>query len=185
MTARQVQVTAWCMVGLSIVMRGVIIFSGGFYWDDFILQGQAARLPLDIDFVTYSHDGHLMPAAMVLSWATERLAPLEFWLPALEMLLGQLALGVAGWWLLRRVFSARPLVLVPLAYFLFTGLTLPGNTWWASALNAIPLQVAMVVATAGLYGYLHGRRPWRQATLVVGSVVVGLAFFEKSVVMLP
>ena len=185
MTARQVQVTAWCLIGLSIVMRGVVIVSGGFYWDDFILQGRAARLPLDGNFLTYNHDGHLMPAAMAVSWVTERLAPLEFWLPALEMLLGQAALGVAGWWLLQRVFSARPLVLVPFAYFLFTGLTLPGNSWWAAALNALPLQLAMVLATAGLFGYLQGRRRWVQEALVVGSVVVALAFFEKSVVLLP
>lgn len=179
MTARQVQVTAWCLIGLSIVMRGVVIVSGGFYWDDFILQGRAARLPLDGNFLTYNHDGHSMPAAMAVSWFTERLAPLEFWLPALEMLLGQAALGVAGWWLLQRVFSARPLVLVPFAYFLFTGLTLPGNSWWAAALNALPLQLAMVLATAGLFGYLQGRRRWGPGGARGGVGGGGAGIFRK------
>lgn len=185
MTTRQVTATSWVMIGLSILLRGVIIASGGFYWDDFILQGRAARLPLNLEFLSYSHDGHLMPAAMAVSWLTERAAPLEFWLPAMEMLIGQALLAISGWWLLRRVFTARPGTLVPLAYFCFTGLTLPGNSWWAAALNAIPLQLAMVVATAGLFGYLRGVQRWRSAVLVVGSVGVALAFFEKSVVLLP
>jgi hypothetical protein len=168
---------------LGILVRGIITVSGSFYWDDFILQGRAARLNLDGDFLIRSHDGHLMPAAAAVSWLTERAAPLEFWLPALELLALQAACAVFGWLLIRRVFGIRTLSLVPLLLLLFSPLTLPSSVWWTAGLNALPMQLGMLGVTWGAWLLCREQRERAGRWWIFGSIVVALLFFEKSLLL--
>ena len=45
-------------------------------------RGFAAGLRL----LFWDHDGHIMPGGMAVAWVTERLSPLGFGLPILEMI---------------------------------------------------------------------------------------------------
>ncbi|MDQ1248213.1 MAG: hypothetical protein QG597_2585 [Actinomycetota bacterium] len=181
--SKAINQAAWALVGLGIVVRGLITISGSFYWDDFILQGRAARLNLDGDFLIRSHDGHLMPAAAAVSWLTERVAPLEFWLPALELLALQAACAVFGWLLIRRIFGIRTLSLVPLLLLLFSPLTLPSSVWWTAGLNALPMQLGMLGVTWGAWLLCRQQRERAGRWWILGSIVVALLFFEKSLLL--
>jgi hypothetical protein len=119
----------------------------GFYWqDDFIYLWQASRQPLTSEYLMQDYHGHLMPAQFLLVWLLTRLAPREHAMSVLIVLLIQAAASVLMWVLARRLFGARWAALVPLAVYLFSPLTLTSFLWWAAALQALPLQLAMIVA---------------------------------------
>src|SRR5699024_5573761 len=61
-------------------------------------------------------------------------------------------------------------------------LGLPAATWWAAAVNALPLSAAMAWAAASTVRLAEtGRR--RHAVGAVAATVVGLVFVEKSVLV--
>lgn len=174
---------AWALVAISVLARALVTSAGSFYWDDFILQGRSARLPLDGGFLLYNHDGHVMPGALAVAWLTERVSPLGYAVPVATMVGLQAAIAVCAWLVIRAWFGTRPLVLVPLALYVFSPMTLPSAVWWAAALNALPLQLAMLgIAWGALLLYRQHRT--RAGTLVIlTSVVLALAFFEKSLLL--
>lgn len=179
-SAPGVNALAWVIVAAAILVRSTVTAFGGFYWDDFTLQGRAARLPLNVDFLIYSHDGHIMPAGALMSWVTERVAPLEFWLPTLTMIAMQAVTAIAGWIVLRRMFGPRPLALLPLLILVFSSMTLPSAVWWAAALNALPIQLAMLAVTWGAWQVQReGRERSGRVWMLVG-LLGGLLFFEKA-----
>ena len=181
--SRAINQAGWALVALGILVRGIVTVSGSFYWDDFILQGRAARLDLNGDFLIRSHDGHLMPAAAAVSWLTERVAPLDFWLPVVELLAMQAACAVFGWLLVRRIFGIRTLSLVPLLLLLFSPLTLPSSVWWTAGLNALPMQLGMLGVTWGAWLLCREGRERAGRWWILGSIVVALLFFEKSLLL--
>ncbi|HSR22308.1 MAG TPA: hypothetical protein VLW53_02075, partial [Candidatus Eisenbacteria bacterium] len=165
------------------VLRGWATLSGYFYWDDYLLAGRAARVGVSADLLLFDHDGHFMPGAMLVTWLVTKIAPMSYLLPALLMILAQLAAGAAFYFLLREIFGRRALTLVPLALFLFTPMTLPSSIWWSAAVNLLPMQIAG--SLLGLAVVRNARTPSRR--LVAGATaayVLGLLFFEKSVLLL-
>lgn len=170
---------------LALAVRGWVLLSGYFYWDDFIFMSRAARLPLlSREYLTHAHDGHLMPAAFAATWAVERLAGLHFLLPATVMA----AVQAGAWWawyrLLVRLFGRRPLILAPLALVLFSPLAMPSAVWWAASLNGLPLQLGLIVGAHGLVSWLGADRG-RGTALMVATTMATLLFFEKAVLLAP
>ncbi|AWH91284.1 hypothetical protein [Dietzia lutea] len=155
--------------------------AGWFYWDDLILHGLAARHAWpDPDLLFTDHDGHLMPGGMALVWLATHLAPLEFRVPLLQIALLQLVSGAALARMLWVLLSGRTVLLVPLTAALVIPLGLPAATWWAAALNALPLTAAMAWAVASMV--LLARTGGAQHA--VGAAVataLGLLFVEKAV----
>ena len=178
------------MVGLcalvvvaATAVRTWVAAAGWFYWDDLILHGLAARHPLpDPGFLLTDHDGHLMPGAMALAWVAAHTAPLDFRVPLAQIAVLQLVSGAAlarmSWVLLR----GRPVLLLPLAAALAIPLALPAATWWAAALNSLPLAAAMAGAVAATIRLAEtGRR--RHAVTATSATVLGLLFVEKAVIV--
>ncbi|WP_174550499.1 hypothetical protein [Nocardia shimofusensis] len=176
-------VTAGCLIALQLAIRAAVAFSGDFYWDDLILIGRSGQTPLlSREFLFYDHDGHFMPAAFALAWMSTTLAPLNWTVPAVTMLVGQALASLAVLRVLRLVLGARPAVLLPLAFYLFSPLTLPSFAWWAAALNSLPLQIGLAwVAGDAILLCRGGRRRFAVSGAVVAAV--SLAFFEKSVLV--
>ncbi|RDI48246.1 hypothetical protein [Nocardia mexicana] len=194
------------LIALQLGVRGWVAGSGYFYWDDLILVGRAGTYPLlSSDLLMYNHDGHFMPLAFAVAWVVTKVAPLVWAGPVVSMLVLQLAASVAVLRMLvvldspaavgitnssrgnlRRLRLAgrriRWVILLPLVFYLFCPLTLPSFAWWTSALNALPLQIALawVVGDAVLL-VRTGRR--RYAISGIAVLAVSLLFFEKSVVV--
>lgn len=168
-----------------LILRGWIAGSGFFYWDDFILIGRAASLPLwSTDLLFTSHDGHVMPLAFALTWLLTAVAPLNWTAAVVVLLVLQLFASLAVLRLLVVLFGVRARLLGPLVFFLFVPLTVPAFAWWAAAINALPLQIALAwVSADAILLARTGRR--RYAISGPAVFAAGLLFFEKAVVVLP
>lgn len=175
--------TAVVLIALHLVLRAVLAFGGYFYWDDLILVGRAGTQPLlSPTYLFDDHDGHVMPGAFLVAGGITRLAPLNWFWPALSLVLLQLLASLALLRALHTILGWRPVLLIPLTFALFTPLGVPAFAWWAAGLNALPMVAAMawVSADAILLVRTGDRR-----YAVTGTVVflIGLLFFEKAAVI--
>ncbi|MBB1039453.1 hypothetical protein G6025_15865, partial [Dietzia natronolimnaea] len=105
-----------------------------------------------------------------------------FRIPLVQIAVLQLLAGAALARMLWVLLRGRPVLLVPLVATLAIPLGLPAATWWAAALNALPLTAAMAWSVASTVRLAEtGRR--RHAVAAVLATAVGLLFVEKSVLV--
>ncbi|MGA9374791.1 MAG: hypothetical protein WBV64_07145 [Mycobacterium sp.] len=175
--------TAVALIAVQLLIRSMLAFGGDFYWDDLILVGRAGtNTLLSAQYLFDDHDGHVMPGAFLVAGVITRLAPLEWFGPALSLVVLQLLASAALLRALRVILGWRPVLLVPLTFALFTPLTVPGFAWWAAGLNSLPMLAALawVCADAILLVRTGNRRHvWSGALVYLGA----LLFFEKSAVI--
>lgn len=179
----RVAATAAALIVAQLVVRAVLAFGGDFYWDDLILVGRAGTQGLfSPSYLFDDHDGHVMPAAFLLAGIITKLAPLNWFWPALSLVVLQALASLALLRALWVIVGWRPVLLVPLTFALFTPLAVPGFTWWSAALNSLPMLTAMCwfVADAILLDRTGNRK---YAATALAAFLGGLLFFEKSVVI--
>lgn len=191
LNARMMSMIAVALIAGQLIIRGWLVATGNFYWDDLVLIARASSNPiLSWEYLGHSHDGHFMPAAFLLAGVATWLAPVNWALPALTLIVLQAIASVAVWRMIRVIApAARAGALVALAFYLFSPMTVPAFAWWASGLNTLPMQAALAWIVADAVGLARGdidpegrRAVWIRSTVVF---VVALAFFEKSLFILP
>lgn len=189
--ARMVSLVALSLIVGQLIIRGWLVATGNFYWDDLVLVARASSNPiLSWEYLGHSHDGHFMPAAFLLAGVATWLAPLNWALPALMLVVMQAIASVAVWRMVLVIAPrARIGALVALAFYLFSPMTVPAFAWWAAGLNTLPLQAAMAWIVADAVRLARGdvddarrRLVWVRSTIVF---LIALAFFEKSLFILP
>lgn len=178
------------LIGVSVLVvvaatavRGWVAAAGWFYWDDLILHSLAAGHPWPSPELLFTdHDGHLMPGGMLLAWIAAHAAPLDFRMPLAQIAVLQLLAGAAYARMLWVLLRGRPVLLFPLVAGLALPLSLPSATWWAAALNVLPLAttLAWAVSSMVLLDRTGNRRYAVGATL---ATVVGLLFVEKALII--
>ena len=175
--------TGLVLVVLQLGFRGWALFGGFFYSDDFEFLDQTTRAALTPSLLMSPHDTHLMPGGIALSWLVAHAGSFNWPVAAALLLLLQAVADLAALVMLRSLFGARPLILVPLAYYLFSTTTLTATMWWAAAVNSLPMQACFfAVVTLHVRHLRTGRTaPGFQA---VAALVVGMAFFDKSALVL-
>lgn len=175
---------AWGLVVGSLVLRAWAGAAGWFYWDDFILIGRSGRAPaLSAELLLHDHDGHLMPGAYALTAWLTGIAPFDFGAALTVLLVLQLMAACSVLVALRTLAGGHgPAVVAGLALVLVSPLTLPSFVWWAAAVNALPLQIAIAWAIwAGVRLDAGGGR--RTVAVGVLALLGGLLFFEKAVLV--
>jgi hypothetical protein len=175
--------TAAALIVVQLIVRTVLAFNGYFYWDDLILVGRAGTQDLlSAGYLFDDHDGHVMPAAFLVAGSITRLAPLQWFLPAISLIVLQLLASLALLRALHVILGWRPVLLVPLTFALFTPMAVPGFAWWAAALNSLPMLAALawVCGDAVLLVRTGIQRHAATGLLVF---VGGLLFFEKAAVI--
>ncbi|PSK97165.1 hypothetical protein CLV63_109169 [Murinocardiopsis flavida] len=191
-------VREWWSIGArdSLILLGAVLVIGSlalkvyalrqayFVEDDFLFVGNAASTTLTFGYLTDLHKGHLMPGALLLAYAQTAVSPYNWPLTAGVMLAFQAASSVAMFRLLWVVFGRRWFILTPLVVYVFAPLTLPVLTWWSAALNAVPFQLAIVLALLWTVHYLRTADP-RYAWWAAGAVVFGMAFSVKAMFLPP
>ncbi|HEX3545769.1 MAG TPA: hypothetical protein VHU62_04230 [Mycobacterium sp.] len=175
--------TAAVLIAVQFVIRAVLAFRGYFYWDDLILTGRAGTQNLlSPGYLFDDHDGHVMPAAFLVAGGITRLAPLNWIGPAVSLVVLQALASLALLRALHVMLGWRPVLLVPLAFALFTPLAVPGFAWWAAALNSLPMLTALAWVCADAIQLVRtGNRRYAVTALLV--YLGGLLFFEKSAVI--
>ncbi|ADG79914.1 Integral membrane protein OS=Tsukamurella paurometabola (strain ATCC 8368 / DSM / CCUG 35730/ CIP 100753 / JCM 10117 / KCTC 9821 / NBRC 16120 / NCIMB 702349/ NCTC 13040) OX=521096 GN=Tpau_3330 PE=4 SV=1 [Tsukamurella paurometabola] len=176
---RLLWIGAALLVAVQLAVRGYVLARGNFYWDDVVFLSRSGRPLLDPGAWFVDYDGHLMPAALFTAAVTTTLAPLSWPAAAASLLLLQLVAALATLRALVIVAGRRPMVLVPFVFYLLAPLTLPAMAWWASGLNALPLQIGLAVVVGETVRYLRGNR--RSGLWAVLALLVTLLFFEKAI----
>ncbi|GII33093.1 hypothetical protein [Planotetraspora mira] len=171
---------ALALIIVSLVFKAHVLSRSYFIEDDFLFVGDAHEHGLTWDYLMRVHKGHLMPGALLLVWVVSRAAAYNWFLVCSVMLALQAAASVGMLVLLRRLFGGRTGILIPLAVYVFAPLTVPALSWWSAALNAVPLQVAIVFSLAAHVRYVQTgdmRFAWRG----LAWAVLGMAFSTKGV----
>jgi hypothetical protein len=171
---------ALALIAVSLAFKAHVLSRSYFIEDDFLFVGDAHEHGLTWDYLMRVHKGHLMPGALLLVWVVSRAAAYNWFLVCSVMLALQAAASAGMLVLLRRLFGGRPGILIPLAVYVFAPLTVPALSWWSAALNAVPLQVAIVFSLAAHVRYVRTgdmRHAWRG----LAWAVFGMAFSTKGV----
>jgi hypothetical protein len=166
-----------------LVLRGWASAGGFYLLDDLVFIDRAANLPFDARIFD-DYNGHFMPGSFALVKVLTAIAPLSWPAVVAVGLVQQLAIDVVLARLLVLLFGRRPGVLVPLAVYLTSSITLPAFLWWAAALNQLPMQLAVLLALRAHVRYLHSGAT-RDAVRSALAVAAGLLFSEKTVLALP
>lgn len=173
---------AWFVVVLGVVLRAWVTLSGTWYWDDYAYLGRAARLPLDLEYLFHTYDGHLMPGVFLLQWWLTRTAGMSFLIPAVLLIAGQAMAFLLFLRLAVLVIGRRWATTLAVTVVAWGSLTLPASVWWAAALNSIPLQIGLLVALGATVRWTRtgaARHGW----LVVLATAVTLLFFVKALLI--
>ncbi|WP_308192362.1 hypothetical protein [Gordonia zhenghanii] len=189
--ARKLVPIAVALLVAQLVVRAWLVARGDFYWDDLVLIAQASSDPiLSWDYLGTSHDGHLMPGAFLVAGVSTVIAPVQWWLPAVTLVVLQAIASLAVWRMIR-IIAPRAGVgaLAAFAFYLFVPMTISAYVWWAAGLNTLPMQAALayIVGTVVLLvrDEVSGTRRTRLLVCAVIAFVVALAFFEKSLLIPP
>lgn len=159
------------------------IYSGSWFGaDDFVYQSRAHRLGLSWTLLDYNYQGQYMPGGFLLAALDERLAPLNWHLVVVEVVLLQVLAGWTFWRLLVTAFGASRLLLVPFGLYLLTPVTVPAANWWSASLNSLPLLVVTPLAMTSALLLLRTGRP-RHAVAAALWTAVGLLFFVKALLL--
>lgn len=170
------------LIAGSLLMKAQFLSGLYFRQDDFHLLDRAFVNPLDQYELTFIGAGHLIPGPYLVAWLVTRVSLYSWTLASAVSLIFVGAAGVAALRLLRALFGDRPGILLPLVFFLLCPLTLPDLGIWSSALESVPLQLAIFSAVHAQLRYV---RTERTRDLAWGAfwVVFGLFFFEKGLVL--
>ncbi|WP_433530392.1 hypothetical protein ACQPYA_30225 [Micromonospora sp. CA-263727] len=180
----RVRAAALAMIALSALWRAQVASRGFLAADDYVMVTQAAESDLNVEHLFTLYNNHFMPGGRLLTWLVTEHLGMAYWPYVLLMAVGQAVLGLAFLRLLRRLLRPSALLLLPLGVLLFSPLTLEATSWWAVGVNMLPMQIAMVLAVGAQVGYVQTRRRRHLVTLAL-SVLFGLLFFEKSILVVP
>ncbi|MEH0938182.1 hypothetical protein [Micromonospora psammae] len=179
-----VRAVAVAMILVSLVWRAQLASRGHLAVDDWVLIARAAESDLTPGFLLTLYNNHFMPAALLVTWLVTRAAGIAYWPYVLLLTAAQAVLAISFARLLRTLVRPGWALLVPLAVFLFSPLTLEATSWWAVGVNMLPMQIAMVLAIGAQLRYVRTGRRRHLATLAL-AVLFGLLFFEKALLVVP
>jgi len=182
---RAVLVAAIGLLCLQAATRAYAFTSGWFLFDDLTFIMRSATMDTwSADYLFTGYNGHFMPGSFLWVSLTNALWPTSYLSVVISTLVMQALLGALVYKILVALFGRRPAILIPLTIFLFSTMTLSAFSWWAAALNQIP---GMVAAALALWFQIRmhrtGRTRW--GYLALGALIVGLAFHEKVLLIIP
>ena len=175
--------TAWlgAVALLSLVVRGLQLSQRTFYWDDFLIPATFSGGSLGDYFASY--DGHLMPASALVQVLAHRIAPLNWWLPAIVLMLLS-ALAAALWSKVCVQLTGRSLTTLGLyTALLFSPFLMDAAGWWSAGINALAWQIGMAGFMVCLLA-AHRALP-RYSLFATGFLLFALLFTEKALTIVP
>ena len=182
--ADRVRAVALALIVVAVAWRAVISVRGYFSQDEFVIAARAMDTGLSFDFLFEVFNGHLMPGGLALAWLLVRVDGLAGWPWILLLAVGQAAVSVAFYRLLRDLLRPGWALLVPLGMFLFSPLTLEVSSLWLVGLLILPVQLSMVLAIGALMRYARTGRHSHGVTMMF-AVALGLAFDTKALLTVP
>jgi hypothetical protein len=170
------------LIAAQLIWKGFFLSHFFFRQDDIHVLELALGHGFSWSYLTFVGAGHLIPGVYAVAWAVARISLYNWALASAVSLVLLAAAGLAAFRLLRTLFGNRPAILIPLAVYLLTPLTMPDLGWWSSAIESLPLQIATFMALNAQVYYVRTGR-FRHAAAAAAWLVFGLIFFEKALVL--
>ncbi|MET9781172.1 hypothetical protein ABZY32_08885 [Nocardiopsis alba] len=176
--------TALAIVAVAVALKAYVLSASSFVEDDYLFFAAANTGGLTPEYLLDLHKGHFMPGAMFLVYLQNAFLPYHWGTAAGTMLVLQTVAILAFLRLLWELFGRRWALLIPLTVYASAPLTIPVLGWWAAALNAVPFQLAIVLAL--LWTVRHLRTGVTMyAWWAAGAVVFGMLFSVKALFLPP
>ncbi|MET8310450.1 hypothetical protein [Micromonospora sp. NPDC005173] len=182
--ADRVRAVAVALIVVSVAWRAGLATRGWFSQDEFVIAAQVLDTRLDADYLLRTFNNHLMPGGLLVAWAMVRAAGFVSWPWVLLLAVGQAAVGIALYRLLRDLLRPGWGLLIPLCLYIFSPLTLEVSSLWLVGLLVLPVQLALVLAVAAHVRYVRTGR-LRHLVVVALWVVFGLLFDTKALLIVP
>ena len=175
---------AFAMIALQLVFRIWCIHSSGWVRDDFVLIDRAMQPDaMSLSWLFQGYDSHLIPGVLFLTSVLTKIAPYNFTAAAAVVLAMQALASLGMLRFLWVSFGRRLGILAPLAIYLVSPFAIPSAVWWTPGSHNFMIQAALAWGVAFQISYLRTRR-WTYAVGAVLSVVVGLVFLEKALLVI-
>jgi hypothetical protein len=172
-------VVALLLVAAQLASRTVLLERGYWTQDDYLML-TLGRAPLSVDLLMHDYSGHLFPGAMLLAWLHTHLAPLDWGVAVVEIVVLQLLAAVLAWLVLCRLLPGSWWRLPVLATYLFCPLALWPTQWWNVAIAYLPVSFFLLLATWALLHRIQEGSRW-SGPVVVLATLGGLLFQERAV----
>ena len=172
-------VAAAVLVAVQLGWRAVLLGRGYFTQDDFLMLTLGGN-PLSVDLLVQDYSGHLFPGGFLIAWLNTHLAPLDWSVAVVEIVVLQLVASVLAWLVLCRLLPGSWWRLPVLSVYLFCPLSLWPTQWWAVAIQYLPVSIFLFLATWALLHRLQDGSRW-SGPLVVLATLAGLLFQERAV----
>ncbi|MEW2384934.1 hypothetical protein AB0873_23000 [Micromonospora sp. NPDC047707] len=182
--ADRVRAVAIALIVVAVAWRASLATRGWFSQDEFVIAARAIDTQLTPDFLLQTFNNHLMPGGLLATWLMVRAAGFTGWPWVVLLAVGQAALGVAFYRLLRDLLRPGWGLLIPLCMFLFSPLTLEASSLWLVGLLLLPVQLAMVLAVKAQVRYVRTGRK-RHLVGIALWLVFGLLFDTKALLIAP
>ncbi|ACZ84465.1 hypothetical protein [Streptosporangium roseum] len=173
---------ALAMLLVQAALKAVIVAQAFFKEDDFAYAARSVESGFDPVRLTELYLGQFMPGGFAVDWVVTRLAPYDWTVVAAIVVAAHTLAGLAVYTMLVTLFGRRPLILAPLALWALAPASVPVLTWWAAALNTVPLQIALPMAVTAHVRHLR-TGGGRHAAAALGWTVLGMLFFVKAAVI--
>lgn len=165
-------VAASFVIAISAFWRAVVVGRGWFAQNDFIISLPSTS-PTSLEYTA-----GFSPASVLLAQRVASIAPLQWPIAAIIVIVVQSAALVVLWHVLSRTLPDRWLRLPVLTFFAVTPLTLWATQWWTFALQFWPAALAVLISVLAVLrstqqGWAVG--PW----VAAAGTATALGFNER------
>jgi hypothetical protein len=182
--ANAVLVTGLLLIGAQLLWKAGLLGRSFFRLDDYIYLEHASSQGLTWNYLTWVDAGHLDIVGSAIVWVLVRISADDWTLAsaATLVLLGCTSFALLR--MLRTLFGDRPGVLLLLALYLLSPLSLPGLSWWTVTLEQLPLQLGIFCAVSAHVRYLRTGQFRHAAVAAAWLAVAMLSSFQGAAVPL-
>lgn len=143
------------LIAASLWWKAILLSHSFFRLDDFIYLERASQSGFTWKYLMWMDAGHLTPLGSAIAWIEVRISPVDWTLASAVTLILLAITCLALLRMLRALFGDHPGILVLMALYLFSPLTLSGLSWWTATLELLPLQAAVFLAVTSHVEYLR------------------------------
>jgi len=168
------------VAAVPFLVHAWVALHGYFGQDDFVITYRAAHAdPLDFSYLFQDYSGHVAPGTFLLAWLTTAVAPLNYAVAVVPLLVMHAVALLLFWRVLVACFGARWAIVAPFAVLASSPLILFPTLWWAYGMQLLPVLVAMAAALLAHLRYLDTGET-RHAVHTALWTVGGMLFYEKA-----
>jgi hypothetical protein len=177
--SHQVLVAGLLLIAAEIIWKAQLLHHLYFYQDDYVDLDIARKSAFSWHYLTLVSDGHFFIGLRAITWVLARISLYNWGLDSTILLALAAGAGVAALRVLRTLFGDRKVILILLACYVLSPLTVPDLGWWWAGMESVPLQLAIFMALNAHVLYVRSGGT-RHLVAACSWLVFGMLFFDKA-----